>query len=74
MKKSGLSSVVLHRPRDEFECKLIIRPRFVKIRSGWIDFFALHQLSVEDHPELFFEVESEKTNIYIKVLYPLFWY
>jgi len=72
--KSGLSSVVLHRPRGEVECKLIIRPRFVKIGFGWKDFCALHQLSVEDHPELFFEVESERTSKDIKVLYPFFWY
>ena len=71
---SGLSSVVLHEPRDEVECKLIIRPRSVKIGSGWKDFCALHQLSAEDHPELFFEVKSEKTSRNIKILYPLFWY
>jgi len=72
--KSGLSSIVLHGPRGEDECKLIIRPRFVKIGSGWKDFCALHQLFVEDHPELFFEVESQRTSRDIKVLYPVFWY
>ena len=72
--KSGLSSVVLHGPKGEVECKLIIRPRYVKIGSGWKDFRALHQLFVEDHPKLFFEVESERTSRDIKVLYPFFWY
>ncbi|XP_027908851.1 uncharacterized protein LOC114168294 [Vigna unguiculata] len=71
---SGLSSVVLHGPRGKVECKLIIRRRSVKIGSGWKDFCALHQLSVQDHPELFFEVESQRTSRDIKVLYPLFWF
>ena len=70
--KSGLSYVVLHGPRGEVECKLIIRLRSVKIGSGWKDFCAFHQLSVEDHPELFFEVESERTSRDIKVLYHFF--
>ena len=71
---SGLSSVVLHGPRGEVECKLIIRCRSVKLGAGWKNFCALHELSVEDHNELFFEVESEKPSIHIKVHYPLIWF
>ena len=53
------------------ECKLIIRRRSVKIGVDWQIFCTLHELSVKDHNELFFEVEIEKPNIHIKVHYPL---
>ncbi|XP_027907077.1 uncharacterized protein LOC114166527 isoform X2 [Vigna unguiculata] len=47
------------------------------ITQGWNQlrsFYGDHQLSAEDHPELFFEIESERTSRDIKVLYPFFWY
>ena len=73
-KNSGLRSVVLHRPRGEVECKLIIRRNSVKIGTGWKKSCNLQQLSAEDHCELFFEVEGDRTSIHIKVLYPLIWF
>jgi len=47
-KNSGLRSIVLHRPRGEVECKLIIRRNSVKIGTGWKNFCNLHQLSADD--------------------------
>jgi len=51
---SGLSSVVLHGPRCQVECKLIIRCRSVKLGVGWKNFCALHELFAEDHSETLF--------------------
>jgi len=70
-RRSGLSTVVLHGPRDEVQCNLIIRPTFFKIGAGWKIFSAHHKISAEDHREVVFEVESEKTSIHVKVIYPL---
>jgi len=56
---SGLSTIALHGPRS------------VKMGAGWKKFCALHELSADDHREVVFEGESEKTSINIKVLYPL---
>jgi len=71
---NGLSFVVLHGPRGEMECKLIIRRQYVKLGASRKNFSALHELSAEGHSELFFEVESKKPSIHIKVHYPLIWF
>ena len=73
-KISGLRSIVLHGPWGEVECKLIIRRNSVKIGIGWKSFCNLHQLSADDHREVFFEVEGHTTTNHIKVFYPLIWF
>ena len=74
LKNSGLRSIVLHGPRGQVECKLIIRRNCVKIGTGWKSFCNLHQLSADDHRQVFFEVEGHTTTNHIKVFYPLVWF
>jgi len=70
-RNSGLSSIVLHGPLGEIQCKLLITPTSVKIGAGWKNFCALHHLSVEFSFDLFFEVKIERPSTHVKVLYNL---
>jgi len=70
-RNSGLSSLVLHGPLGEIECRLIITTTSVKIGVGWKTFCSLHRLSVEFLFDLFFEVQSERPSSHVKVLYNL---
>jgi len=70
-RNSGLSSIVLHGPLGEVQSKWLITPTSVKIGAGWKNFCALHHLSVEFYFDLFFEVETERPNTHVKVLYNL---
>jgi len=68
---SDLSSIVLHGPVGEVECKLLITATSVKIGSGWKKFCALHDLNADNLEEIFFEVEFERPSRHVKVLYNL---
>ncbi|QCD77262.1 hypothetical protein DEO72_LG1g884 [Vigna unguiculata] len=54
------SHIVLYGPKARVECKLLIRPRSVKIGSGWKRFREVHGLEEKDL--ILFEVDSQQAS------------
>jgi len=53
-------------PKAQVECKLLIRPRSVKIGSGWKRFREVHGLEEKDL--ILFEVDDEQVSNDVNVL------
>jgi len=57
---------VLYGPKARVECKLLIRPRPVKIGSGWKRFREVHGLERKDL--IIFEVDGQQASNAVNVL------
>jgi len=57
---------VLYGPKERVECKLLIRPRSVKIGSGWKHFHEVHGLKEKDL--ILFEVDDQQASNDVNVL------
>jgi len=60
------SHIVLYGPKARVECKLLIRPRSVKIGSGWKRFREVHGLEEKDL--ILFEVDAQQASNDVNVL------
>ena len=60
------SHIVLYGPKARVECKLLIRPRSVKIGSGWKRFREVHGL--EERDLILFEVDGQQASNDVNVL------
>jgi len=63
---SQFSHIVLYGPKARVECKLLIRPRSVKIGSGWKRFREVHGLEEKDL--ILFEVDGQQASNDVNVL------
>ena len=58
---------MLYGPKAQFQCKLLIRAKSVKIGSGWKNFCDVHGLEARDI--VIFEVDGENRNHDVNVLF-----
>jgi len=63
---------VLNGPKGKVPCKLLIRPKYVKIASGWKRLCYVHGLNEKrSEDRVIFQIDAKSKNMDVKVFYNL---